>query len=516
MAYPDKVFPVSCTMVSVVDSYFQDYHENGEEIFNVYETITGSRTYLTKAIKGNAGCLVDLSNLRPKDSLGSNGMISAGVTNFLKIYSQINAEVTRGSVFKRGAVVLSLHYKHNDLLDFLDYPKEEINHAKRSVTVDEWIFNYPEKLEAVIKALSAGTIFVNKQVYNEAGEPLFPNVCTSIRLKSRSTCTLLPINLGKVESIEKLEQAFIDGANDIIKVWDMFLAAKLKQGEHFLDPREDKQAGLGLMGLANMLARFGISYKDFAEAMVIVTAKKSQFVNNHPALNLALAFQKGYNSAAKIAKAEGFERFFAIEPTASVSYANTDLDGYTTTPEISPPICHPITKVSRRQTQDGYEDYQYPPNVELADKDVSFNVYSSLCNSFQKMQMATGLGHGTNFNAWVSTPVDLEWFENFMESDLIAVYYRWNTAYDTQDKTSIGVEVSEEDESFWGVEEYLEEIEVAYTGDVATTQTTNWRSKEDYTRKNKTKTDTDSTNLSPSCEIETQLTGGYCAACEGM
>lgn len=454
MQFPDKIFPVSCTCVKVFDSFFQETDENGVDKYHPYETITGSRTYLTKVIKGNAGCLVDLSELRPRGTIGSNGMVAEGVTNFLSIYSMINSEVSRGSVFKRGAVVLSLHWQHPDLIDFLNFPPSEIPWAKRAVTVTKEILlpEHRTTLEAVLSALAAGIIFVNKQIYSNAGEPLLSNVCTSIRLKSRSTCTLLPINLGMVESIDHLVQAFIDGANDIIKIWEMFLAAKLEQGEHFLDPREDKQAGLGLLGLANMLARFEISYKDFASAMRVVTNNDPNFDHSFKAERLAVAFQKGYTAAAKIAKAQGFERFFAIEPTASVSYASVDLDGYTCTPEISPPVCHPETKVSRRQTANGAIDYQYPPSIEVAEKDVSFETYTSLCESFQRLQEQTGLAHGTNYNAWIVQYPTIEWFTNWFHSPLISIYYRWGTQYDTQDKTSIG-EVSEESQEFWSFDE---------------------------------------------------------------
>jgi Ribonucleotide reductase, barrel domain len=463
--YPDKISPVSCTMVSVEDSYFQEKDSNGKEKYHTYETISGSRTYLTKVIKGNAGCLVDLSKLRPKGSIGSNGMESHGVTNFMGIYSSINQEVRRGSVFKNGAVVLSLHWEHPDLIDFLNFPSSEIPWAKRAITVTEEIL-LPENnlaLEAVLKALANGIIFVNKQVYNAKGEPLFPNVCTSIRLKSRSTCTLLPINLGMVRSVEEIVPAFINGANDIIKIWNLFLESKLRQGEHFLDPREDKQAGLGLLGLANLLANFGISYYDFAEGMEFVNGEEVSSLYfdyyNPRAEKLAQAFKEGYAAAAIIAKAEGFERFFAIEPTASVSYANVDYNGFTCTPEISPPVCHPETKISQRRNDSGYEDFQYPKNVEVAEKDVSFETYTSLCRSFQTMQEQTGLAHGTNYNFWISQSVTKEWFQEWFDSSLISIYYRWSTDFISQDKSNIGVEVTAESESFWNVENYEEDQE---------------------------------------------------------
>jgi hypothetical protein len=109
ISYPDKTFPVSCTAISVEDSYF----EEGDR-YNFFETISGSRVYLTKVIKGNAGCLIDLSKLRPKGTLGSNNLIAEGVTNFLEIYSAINKEVT-GGVRSKG-VLLSFLWIINILI----------------------------------------------------------------------------------------------------------------------------------------------------------------------------------------------------------------------------------------------------------------------------------------------------------------------------------------------------------------------------------------------------------------
>ena len=212
-----------------------------------------------------------------------------------------------------------------------------------------------------------------------------------------------------------------------------------------------------------MLAWFGINYEDFAEALVEITGlahpKAYTIKASKEAIELAQAFRLGYLKAAAIAKFHNFERFFAIEPTATVSFASVDLDGYTCTPEISPPVCHSETKMVRRQTQDGYADYLYPPGVEVAEKDVSWETYDLLCRSFQLLQAETGLAHGTNFNWWLNKPLNRESFKDWFDSPLLSIYYRWQTAYDVQDKTTIGVEVTKESEEFWSfVDDLMENL----------------------------------------------------------
>jgi hypothetical protein len=213
-----------------------------------------------------------------------------------------------------------------------------------------------------------------------------------------------------------------------------------------------------------MLASFYITYKDFAASMAVMSGllsyddprwQDSSFNGRWVAFN----FKEGYQRAASIAKKNNFERFFAIEPTASISYNSKDINGYTVTPEISPPVCHPETKVVRRQNDEGFEEFQYPPNVEVAEKDVDWQTYDLLCASFQKMQANTGLGHGTNYNWWLCKPLTDETFDDWFKSPLLSIYYRWNTAFGVEDKTNIGVDVTEESEEFWGLDAFDEDEE---------------------------------------------------------
>jgi hypothetical protein len=278
------------------------------------------------------------------------------------------------------------------------------------------------------------------------------------------------------------------------------------------------------MGLANMLASFYITYKDFAASMAVMSGllsyddprwQDSSFNGRWVAFN----FKEGYQRAASIAKKNNFERFFAIEPTASISYNSKDINGYTVTPEISPPVCHPETKVVRRQNDEGFEEFQYPPNVEVAEKDVDWQTYDLLCASFQKMQANTGLGHGTNYNWWLCKPLTDETFDDWFKSPLLSIYYRWNTAFGVEDKTNIGVEVTEESEEFWSLgdfddedDEDEEEYEVGEEGGEDFWDCLN---EDEY---NFVKNDwywlTDSKIAPPTCNIQDQNSdGGGCSSC---
>jgi ribonucleoside-diphosphate reductase alpha chain len=179
---PAKISPISCTMVSVEDSYY-DIDGN----YTIYDTIAGSRLYATKVLKGNAGVSVDLSKLRPKGTKGSGGLIAQGVTNFMHVYSAINSEVRRGNSFKNGAVVLCLAFTHPDFEDFLEFGTEGhetqglLPWAKKGVTVnaDMWLPEYADRREKLFTALAKGQVFVSKEQYSAQGDRLYDNVCTT-------------------------------------------------------------------------------------------------------------------------------------------------------------------------------------------------------------------------------------------------------------------------------------------------------------------------------------------------
>jgi hypothetical protein len=444
---PSKISPVSCTKVRVRDTYF-----DVEGDYSHFETIAGSREFVTRALKGNAGVAVDLSDLRPKGTIGSNGLVAQGVTNFLKAYSVCNEEVRRGNSFKNGAVLMWLDFDHPDLVDYW---------LKRAVYIDDsfWNIEYEKKRNLVYKSLADGDIFVAKKQWNIKSERLYSNVCNEILLKSRATCTLGHINLGQVETIEDLRRAVPYCMNKLItEVWD-----KLNfDGEVYLKKEDDPQVGLGVLGLANMLAYFGVSYGEFVTALEDMLDGNLRgcglpLPGSRPytiAEKLAVTLYDGYVEASNVAIKAGLERAFTVAPTATCAYNQKDIRGYTCSPEISPPVAHPITKKVVRQSELGFRDtpmqvYEYPLDVEIASYDVPVKLYDRLCVAFQRLMNVKGLAHSISYNWWVDKPVNEETFRAWYNSELKTIYYRWVTRSDAQDKTSIRVDVSQEDSDFW-------------------------------------------------------------------
>jgi hypothetical protein len=385
-----------------------------------------------------------LSKLRPKGQVNAQGLESQGVNNFTVLYSAINAEVRRGNGFKNGAVNVCLDYDHPDWLEFIE--SDVLSHAKKVTILPEgWLPEAGVKLDALLKALNEGTTFLYKQQFDAAGNKLETNVCMGLMLANRSTCTLAHTNLGKCATLLSVPEAMLAAAKDLDWIWEQFAAT---QPAHFTPAAQDKQVGLGFVGLANFLVAQNITYSELVYSLIKLREAPCLASFDLASDRLAMSLKLGYDQVAEFAKSKGYVRFFAIEPTATCSYGETDLAGYTTTPEISPPTCHPITKISRRLSDSGYQDYQYPPAVECSGLDVSFEEYTQLCEEFQHLANGTGLAQGISYNFWETHTH--ESLVRWAKSPLKTIYYKRQTSSDIMDKSSFS-DLSEND-GFWEAE----------------------------------------------------------------
>jgi hypothetical protein len=132
-----------------------------------------------------------------------------------------------------------------------------------------------------------------------------------------------------------------------------------------------------MLGLANLLRRYGITYEQFGVALDQVNGGD---VVQTPAFALASQFKAGITEAAAIARSHKMVRAFAIAPTASCSYRSKDLDGFTATPEIAPPISR---TVDRDSGTFGVQTYDYG-DVEIA-SEVGWDAYKRVADGLMEM-----------------------------------------------------------------------------------------------------------------------------------
>ena len=411
---PTSRLPVSCTIFVVEDS------------MEGPEGIEASWRFASHALRYGAGCAIHLSKLRPEGHTNDKGLVATGPVSFGKIYSALNETLRRGGAYKNGAIVLHLDLDHADILKFITTPRQELPWVKRCVDITPkmWRNCNRETKEALLHGIKSGDIWLNKIKYDGEGQRIYGNVCLEVYLPSRGTCLLQHVNLGAC-SIDDLQEAFVSGMSELC---DLHGRTGVGESGEYLAPEVDKQVGLGVLGLANFLRQYNISYEDFGEALRRVN---QGFSANDAAGIAAWALQHAIFEASQIAREHNMVRAFAIAPTASCSYRSKDLDGYTCTPEIAPPIAR---TVDRDSGEFGVERVEYG-DVEIA-SEVGWDAYKRVADEIITMLDRTGLLHGYSFNSWSDVVTyDEAFIEEWLASPQTSLYYSLQVMGDVQDKS---------------------------------------------------------------------------------
>ena len=404
--------------------------------------IEASWRFASHALRNGAGCAIHLSKLRPKgteSTKGNDTLIASGPVSFGKIYSTLNEILRRGGTYRNGAIVLHLDLSHPDALDFIKADRAELPWVKRCINIKPEWWNECDFKEELLYAIRTGDVWLNKVKYDNEGNRIRGNVCLEVYLPSRGTCLLQHVNLGACE-FDDIPKAFVAGMSELCKLHG---ETNVGQSGEYLSPDVDKQVGLGVLGLANLLRRYGVTYEQFGRAL--------EHYNNgetvrSPAYALVEQISSGIEQAASIARYNGMVRAFAIAPTASCSYRSMDLDGFTCTPEIAPPISQ---AVDRDSGTFGVQTYNYG-DVEIA-ANVGWENYKRVADGIMRLYNSTGLLHGYSFNSWSDMiTYDESFIEEWLESPQTSLYYSLQVMGDVQDKTDAYAALKEAD-----VDDYL-------------------------------------------------------------
>ena len=431
---PTSRLPVSCTVFVVEDS------------MEGPEGIEASWRFASHALRFGAGCAIHLSKLRAKGAENGKGLTASGPVSFAKIYSTLNEIIRRGGHYKNGAIVCHLDLNHSDVLEFITASRSDLPWVKRcvNITADWWEATNEETKSALLTGIKKGDIWLNKVRYDNNGNRIYGNVCLEVYLPSRGTCLLQHLNLGAC-TISNISEGFAAGMSELCTLHGK---TGVGQSGEYLPSESDRQVGLGLLGLANLLRRYQVSYAEFGQALEAVVKGDYDF-DPCPAYDLALAFQDGIDKAAIIARKNNMVRAFAIAPTASCSYRYKDLDGYTTCPEIAPPIS---TEVDRDSGTFGVEHFDYGP-VEIA-SEAGWQAYRKVADNIMILLQRTGLMHGYSMNSWSDVVTyDQSFVEEWLSSPQTSLYYSLQVMPDTQDKSDAMAALAEFEEYWLGEED---------------------------------------------------------------
>lgn len=440
MNNPDGRLPVSCTVFVVEDSM---EGPNG---------IESSWRFVSHALRYGAGVAVHLSKIRPAGTDNGKGLVASGPVSFGKIYSCLNEQLRRGGIYKNGAVVLHLDLNHADINEFVSASRSELPWAKRCVNItQEWWDQATESTrDNILSGIARGDVWLAKVRHDQNGERIFANVCLEVFLKSRGTCLLEHINLGAC-TLDDLPMAFYRGMTELVD-----LHAKTGVGEtgEYLTPSNDRQVGLGMLGLANLLACEGVTYKQLGDALERYNGFEGDLLVTPEAAKIVEALDHGLKLATEVAREARMDRAFAIAPTASCSYRYTDRKGFTTCPELAPPIGR---IVDRDSSTFGVQQYDYG-DVEIAEE-VGWLDYKRVVDGIMQMVHNTGLSHGYSYNTWSDVVTyDANFIQEWLESPQTSMYYSLQVMQNTQAKDDAMAALDGDFSSLFNFEEISDEV----------------------------------------------------------
>ena len=281
--------------------------------------------------KSGGGTGFSFSRIRPKnDMVSTSGGCASGPISFMKVFNEATEAINQGG-FRRGANMAVLRIDHPDILDFIKIKQNEgvLTNFNISVGVTDAFMQAVEKNQdfllitprtsVVVKILHARELF--EQIVRSAwenGEPgiLFldtinaanptpligeiegTNPCGEQPLLPFEACVLGSINLSGMVKLK----------NGIYETdWDC-LEGIIYRAVHFLDniidvnkyplpqiehlTKSNRKVGLGIMGLADLLIKLGISYN--SEEAIGYTDKLMRFFS-----------QKANEASVKLAAERG-------------------------------------------------------------------------------------------------------------------------------------------------------------------------------------------------------------------
>jgi len=269
------------------------------------ESIFDCAKNLARTFSYGGGCGIDISKLSPKGAhINNAAKETSGAVSFMDLYS-LTTELI-GQNGRRGALMISISCDHPDIEDFMIIKSnlDKITKANLSIRVtDKFMravendstytlsFTREETGEEIKKTIRARELFDKFCYMNwDYGEPAFlfwdrvksynllseddafeyagVNPCAEEPLPSGGSCLLGSLNLSAfVRTINGQPQFDMDEFRHAVTVAVWGLNDVLDEGLslHPLDVqrssvRDWRQIGLGIMGLADMLIKLGITY----------------------------------------------------------------------------------------------------------------------------------------------------------------------------------------------------------------------------------------------------------------
>lgn len=302
------------------------------------ESIFDCAKRLARTYSYGGGCGVDISGLSPKGAKINNvAKETSGAVSFMELFSTTTALI--GQNGRRGALMISIDCSHPDVEDFINLKTDLDKVTKANISIrisdefmnavknnEEFRLHYTreatgEVIERMVNArdvfrriaetnwdyaepgalfwdrVKSWNLLSNTEKFSYAGV----NPCAEEPLPAGGSCLLGSINLAEfVKEPFTANAAFdFDGFKQCVKACVVALNEVLDEGlplHPLQEQRESvgqwRQIGLGIMGLADMLIKLGLTYGE-EEAIVLCDAIGFAMADNAIAQSAVLAKEYG-------------------------------------------------------------------------------------------------------------------------------------------------------------------------------------------------------------------------------
>lgn len=269
--------------------------DNLESIFDTGKWIGRTYSY-------GGGCGTDISNLAPRGAKVRNAASeSSGAVSFMDLYSLITGLISQNG--RRGALMISLNVDHPDIEEFVTIKSDPKKVTKANISVKitdkfmeavekdemfELYFKREETGEEIKREVNARALFAlictqawdnaepgvlfwdriteyNLMQYDDNYQLAGTNPCGELPLPAGGSCLLSSINLAefvnedKTFNLEDFEVTVFEAIRAMNVVLDEGITLHPLQVQS--DSAENwRPIGLGIMGLADMLIKMGITY----------------------------------------------------------------------------------------------------------------------------------------------------------------------------------------------------------------------------------------------------------------
>ena len=406
---------------------------------SLVEIMAGVSQVFQLARQGVDNVLVDLSLLRTRGTVNSDGLKASGSVTFthlldacefhikrgtlhslLRLLGVLNSVVAQGG-YKGGIVTSAIHYDSPYFERYLDVPLVSLPGShKKGVILSATEHPSLELLTKILGKVNSESLFLQKEYDDET----YANVCMGIRLKDRGTCLIIRINLGQVTELEQIKTAFEQATVRAITLHTGWRRLHPDRAKMWADIKDDRQVAVDVMGLSSLLHRFDISYDDFINALHGEDSTEA-------AKELVETFGEAYRQSSITADHQtrmlglpSFKYLHTVEPAQSHSYRALTADGYTVSRGIWTPFSRLVSRKSEREQVKVYDYGEVETHMEP-------HQHFRLNDGWMKLMSNNGRAHTISFDTLEDfTP---EVFDKWFNSSLETLYY--NMAKDFQTDT---------------------------------------------------------------------------------